>query len=125
MFDIRPSLRCAGRRLYLDQPQVMGVLNVTPDSFSDGGLHLDPAAPAAEAGSAIAITFRCGSGHLFGLRLRTTYETQVKTLSASSASPKTLWPASSRFSGNRTSRSKSSRTHWPPSPNASARCKSA
>lgn len=43
MFDTRPSLRCAGRRLYLDQPQVMGVLNVTPDSFSDGGLHLDPA----------------------------------------------------------------------------------
>ncbi|MDX6415252.1 MAG: dihydropteroate synthase [Gaiellaceae bacterium] len=27
----------------------MGVLNVTPDSFSDGGLHLDPAS-AAEAG---------------------------------------------------------------------------
>src|SRR5574344_822655 len=43
MFDTRPSLRCAGRRLYLDRPQVMGVLNVTPDSFSDGGLHLDPA----------------------------------------------------------------------------------
>ena len=25
-----------------DRPQVMGVVNVTPDSFSDGGLHLDP-----------------------------------------------------------------------------------
>ena len=24
--------------------QVMGVVNVTPDSFSDGGLYLDPAA---------------------------------------------------------------------------------
>jgi dihydropteroate synthase len=27
----------------------MGVLNVTPDSFSDGGLHLDPAAACARA----------------------------------------------------------------------------
>ena len=25
-----------------DRPLVMGVVNVTPDSFSDGGLHLDP-----------------------------------------------------------------------------------
>jgi len=31
------------RELPLDQPQLMGVLNVTPDSFSDGGLHVDPA----------------------------------------------------------------------------------
>ena len=26
------------------RPRLMGVVNVTPDSFSDGGLHLDPAA---------------------------------------------------------------------------------
>ncbi|MDR2216129.1 MAG: dihydropteroate synthase [Nevskiaceae bacterium] len=30
-------LRCAGRVLDLAQPAVMGVLNITPDSFSDGG----------------------------------------------------------------------------------------
>lgn len=30
-------LDCGDRRLSLDQPVVMGVLNVTPDSFSDGG----------------------------------------------------------------------------------------
>ena len=30
------------RRLSLDAPIVMGVLNVTPDSFSDGGLYVDP-----------------------------------------------------------------------------------
>ena len=30
-------LDCAGKSLDLSQPQVMGVLNVTPDSFSDGG----------------------------------------------------------------------------------------
>lgn len=34
-------------------PQVMGVVNVTPDSFSDGGRHLDPAAAIA-AGLAMA-----------------------------------------------------------------------
>ena len=36
------QLRCAGRVLELDRPVVMGVLNVTPDSFSDGGRYLDP-----------------------------------------------------------------------------------
>ena len=30
-------LRLGERSIRLDQPQVMGVLNVTPDSFSDGG----------------------------------------------------------------------------------------
>jgi dihydropteroate synthase len=28
------------------RPSVMGILNVTPDSFSDGGVHLDPAVAA-------------------------------------------------------------------------------
>ena len=39
MFDIAPMLDCAGRKLRLDRPQVMGIVNVTPDSFSDGGQH--------------------------------------------------------------------------------------
>jgi dihydropteroate synthase len=30
-----------------DRPRVMGILNVTPDSFSDGGAHADPAAAVA------------------------------------------------------------------------------
>jgi dihydropteroate synthase len=34
------------------RPSVMGVINVTPDSFSDGGVHLQPAA-AATAGWAM------------------------------------------------------------------------
>ena len=34
-----PVLECAGRRLVLDRPRVVGILNVTPDSFSDGGSH--------------------------------------------------------------------------------------
>ena len=37
-----------GGVLSLDQPRIMGVLNVTPDSFSDGGQHTDvPTAVAA------------------------------------------------------------------------------
>lgn len=31
------SLNCRGRVLSLEVPQVMGILNLTPDSFSDGG----------------------------------------------------------------------------------------
>ena len=48
-----PPLRLADGRLLGKDPRhtlVMGVLNVTPDSFSDGGRHLDPAA-ALEAAS--------------------------------------------------------------------------
>jgi dihydropteroate synthase len=39
MFDIVPQLDCAGRVLRLDRPRVMGIVNVTPDSFADGGQH--------------------------------------------------------------------------------------
>jgi dihydropteroate synthase len=41
MFDLSPSLDCAGRVLKLDRARVMGIVNVTPDSFSDGGAHAD------------------------------------------------------------------------------------
>ncbi len=41
MFDTTPQLDCAGRILKLDRPRVMGIVNVTPDSFSDGGHHFD------------------------------------------------------------------------------------
>jgi dihydropteroate synthase len=34
------QLDCAGQPLDLSRPQVMGVLNITPDSFSDGGEYL-------------------------------------------------------------------------------------
>ncbi len=33
-------LDCGGKPLDLDHPQVMGILNLTPDSFSDGGRFL-------------------------------------------------------------------------------------
>ena len=36
-------MRHARGVLRLDEPVIMGVLNVTPDSFSDGGQYMDPA----------------------------------------------------------------------------------
>ena len=32
----------AGKRFPLNRTYVMGILNVTPDSFSDGGKYFDP-----------------------------------------------------------------------------------
>ena len=37
MFDTFQTLDCGGRPLALDRPRIMGIVNVTPDSFSDGG----------------------------------------------------------------------------------------
>ena len=42
MFDLTPTLDCAGRALALDRPRIAGIVNVTSDSFSDGGQFLDP-----------------------------------------------------------------------------------
>lgn len=44
----RVALQLGGRTIRFDQPQVAAILNMTPDSFSDGGKHLaDPEAAAA------------------------------------------------------------------------------
>ncbi len=44
-----------GRRLaWAPRPLVMGVLNITPDSFSDGGRYLDPARALAHAERMVA-----------------------------------------------------------------------
>lgn len=48
MFDIVPQLDCAGRILRLDRPRVVGIVNVTPDSFSDGGQHATTGAAIAQ-----------------------------------------------------------------------------
>ena len=55
-----PPLELGSRTVRLDQPQVMGILNITPDSFSDGGRFLEDreagrahAAGMVEAGAAI------------------------------------------------------------------------
>jgi dihydropteroate synthase len=49
----RPPLQLGERMIRLDQPQVMGIVNATPDSFSDGGQFADAAA-AATAGADMA-----------------------------------------------------------------------
>ena len=57
---VHAPLQCGQRTIRLDQPQVMGILNITPDSFSDGGefmdkpeIALDHASAMLEAGAAI------------------------------------------------------------------------
>lgn len=50
----RPPLALGTRMIRFDAPQVMGILNVTPDSFSDGGKHMGDPAAAADAGFAMA-----------------------------------------------------------------------
>jgi dihydropteroate synthase len=50
----RVPLQMGARTIRLDQPQVMGILNVTPDSFSDGGKHVDDPEAAAAAGVAMS-----------------------------------------------------------------------
>ncbi|MBI3570264.1 MAG: dihydropteroate synthase [Gammaproteobacteria bacterium] len=42
-------LDCGGRPLDLSRPVVMGILNITPDSFSDGGVFLSPEKAIAQA----------------------------------------------------------------------------
>jgi dihydropteroate synthase len=48
------QLRLGARILVLDQPRVMGILNVTPDSFSDGGRFFDRDAALRHAESMLA-----------------------------------------------------------------------
>lgn len=43
-----PALNCAGRVLDLSRPRVMGILNITPDSFSDGGAFFSGSKVALE-----------------------------------------------------------------------------
>ena len=49
----RPALGLGQRTVRLDQPQVMGILNVTPDSFSDAG-RFESSGDAAAEGARMA-----------------------------------------------------------------------
>lgn len=60
MIDVRPAgsslsqrprrFRCRGRALDLnDTTRIVGIVNVTPDSFSDGGRYVDPTAALDQA----------------------------------------------------------------------------
>jgi len=50
----RTPIRLGERTIRLDEPQVVGILNVTPDSFADGDRFQGDAGAAAEAGFAMA-----------------------------------------------------------------------
>jgi dihydropteroate synthase len=50
----RGALKMGDRMIRLDQPQVMGILNLTPDSFSDGGKFGDHTADAVSAAVVMA-----------------------------------------------------------------------
>jgi len=41
IFKRKTTINCNGQILKLDKPIVMGILNITPDSFYDGGKHSD------------------------------------------------------------------------------------
>ena len=43
-----------GQELHLDTPLIMGILNVTPDSFSDGGQFIDPSKAVSRAREMLA-----------------------------------------------------------------------
>ncbi|WP_374335861.1 dihydropteroate synthase [Leeia sp.] len=47
-------LQCGRFRLSLQRPLIMGIVNVTPDSFSDGGRYVDPARALAHARQLVA-----------------------------------------------------------------------
>src|SRR5437870_10695736 len=49
-----PVLRTRSGPLALDRVALVGILNATPDSFSDGGRHLDPARAADAAAEMVA-----------------------------------------------------------------------
>ena len=49
MTSPRSPLKLGQRNIRLDQPQVMGIINMTPDSFSDDGNNADIEAAAAAA----------------------------------------------------------------------------
>ena len=39
-FSVKQTINCGGTLLDFSTPRIMGILNITPDSFYDGGIHL-------------------------------------------------------------------------------------
>jgi len=54
LITVHPSITVGPRTLRFDQPHVMGILNMTPDSFSDGGKYGANPEQAADAGFAMS-----------------------------------------------------------------------
>ncbi|WP_339651990.1 dihydropteroate synthase [uncultured Maribacter sp.] len=47
------TINCNGKLISLDQPKIMGILNVTPDSFFDGGKYKDETSILNQVGKMI------------------------------------------------------------------------
>jgi len=43
LFSVKHTINCGGSLIDLNQPKIMGILNITPDSFYDGGMHFSEA----------------------------------------------------------------------------------
>ncbi len=54
MAMLRPAVRCGSRVMSCERPLIMGILNVTPDSFSDGGRYGDTASALTRAQEMVA-----------------------------------------------------------------------
>lgn len=52
--EARAPFQLGERVLRFDEPRIAGILNITPDSFSDGGRHYDDPQAAADAGFAMS-----------------------------------------------------------------------
>ncbi|CAN5502167.1 dihydropteroate synthase [soil metagenome] len=48
------SMNCKGRQLNLDSPVIMGILNITPDSFFDGGKFTEETAIRTRVGEMVS-----------------------------------------------------------------------
>jgi dihydropteroate synthase len=74
-------------RLLLRRPRVMGILNVTPDSFSDGGRFFDPEAAVAHARELIAqgadiLDIGAESTRPYGAPVPVPFEEEIRRLEA-------------------------------------------
>ena len=54
LINTKLSLNVSGKAMLMEQPLVMGILNVTPDSFSDGGNYLSVEAAVEHASQMLA-----------------------------------------------------------------------
>ncbi len=53
MFNQKPTLKIHGKLRTIEKPWIMGILNITPDSFYDGGKFLDASSALKKAESLI------------------------------------------------------------------------
>ena len=54
VFWPKKTLNCGGKIINLSSPLVMGILNITPDSFYDGGRHKNPLSAVTHAGELLS-----------------------------------------------------------------------